>query len=284
MITMTAGAKKSKLKSKSTAPATAFPTPPVYKTCVSVGESTPALMRRTLAKALKRSEYAEARLDYLSHRDVFELLDSLPKDMIKKRIVCTLRAKYDGGRFKGMENTRINMLRKIASEYSPWLLDVELSALRHDSKLGSDIIDACGGRMLASWHDYNAMPTIPAMRKRLEEMARYTAHLKIACRAGTVLESVRMLEMYRWLAGYNARAGNNKRQETTTLISFAMGEAGRLTRILCMHMESPYTYVSLDKALAPGQLSLAETEALENALRVSSDASPRRTGAMQNQQ
>ena len=37
-----------------------------------------------------------------------------------------------------------------------------------------------------------------------------------------------------------------------------MGEEGRISRILCLHLGSPYTYVSLGKAVAPGQFSVDE--------------------------
>ena len=40
-----------------------------------------------------------------------------------------------------------------------------------------------------------------------------------------------------------------------------MGEAGVLSRILCTLIgNAPFTYASLDKALAPGQLTAADEE------------------------
>ena len=48
----------------------------------------------------------------------------------------------------------------------------------------------------------------------------------------------------------------------TKLIAFSMGEEAKFTRILCLHMGSPFTYVSLGKAVAPGQFSLDEIQSM----------------------
>jgi 3-dehydroquinate dehydratase-1 len=50
----------------------------------------------------------------------------------------------------------------------------------------------------------------------------------------------------------------------SSLISFAMGDFGRISRILCLYLGSPYTYVSLGKAVAPGQFSVDEVNKIIN--------------------
>lgn len=250
-----------------------------YKTCVSAGAKTPNAMRSVITRALKLSDYAEARLDFLDSKDdMFCLLDMLPHDILKKRIVCTVRAAYDGGQFAGSESDRLDILRKVAA-YKPYRLDVELDALQKDKKLADD---TSGTSILASWHSFDNMPRVQTMRKKILKMMSYTTHLKIACMAKNTAESVRMLEMYKWFGEENRKDGattHDNRKNTTgsktgknTLISFAMGDAGMLTRILCMHLGSPYTYVSLGKALAPGQISLEDVKALDRTM-----SKPRRT-------
>ena len=46
------------------------------------------------------------------------------------------------------------------------------------------------------------------------------------------------------------------------LIAFSMGNFGKMSRLLCMLLGSPYTYVSLGKPIAPGQLSLDEVKSI----------------------
>jgi len=43
-----------------------------------------------------------------------------------------------------------------------------------------------------------------------------------------------------------------------------MGDAGKISRILCLYLGSPYTYVSLGKAVAPGQFSVDEVNKIIN--------------------
>ena len=230
-----------------------------YKTCVSIGAKTPNAMKKMITRALTRSEYAEARLDFLdSDDDIFCLLDMLPHQTLRRRIVCTVRATYDGGQFTGSESDRLEILRKVAA-YKPFMLDVELGALQGDKKF---IDDTRGTSILASWHSFESMPRLQTLLKKMQDMMSYTTHLKIACMAKSTAESMRMLEMYRWLEAINRKKNNTGSKGKNTLISFAMGDAGKITRILCMHLGSPYTYVSLDKALAPGQISLEDVKTL----------------------
>ena len=49
-------------------------------------------------------------------------------------------------------------------------------------------------------------------------------------------------------------------------MAFCMGEAGKFTRHLCLHLGAPYTYAALDaeSATAPGQYTVAQMEELLN--------------------
>ena len=234
-----------------------------YRTCVSVGEDTPDAMIRTLTTALEGSEYAEARLDYVDPDSVLPMLDSLPSSVLRKRIVCTVRPERDGGRFKGTERDRRELLHNVAA-YGPYLLDVELDTLQKSRSLADGLVSDSGVRVLASWHSFDGMPEATILHRRLRSMARYSPYLKIACMARDVSESLRMLDLYGWLAALerNGGGGSRRGRRRSTLVSFAMGDAGRLTRVLCLHLGSPYTYVSLGRALAPGQLSLADVREL----------------------
>ena len=230
-----------------------------YSTCVSVARGSPAAMRKALLGALRRSEYAEARLDYMRPDDMPGLLDSLPPDLLRGRIVCTIRNRRDGGRYKGLEGARYGMLDTVAA-YRPFMLDVEYDALKRSKRLAGALHES-GARLLVSWHSFARTPSPDALRRRMQEMFRYSNHVKIACMARDADESIRMLELYRWIGGKGAGGGRR------TLISFAMGDAGRLTRVLSMQLGSPYAYVSLGRAVAPGQISLEEFRRLGRMLK-----------------
>ena len=62
-----------------------------FKTCVSIAEKTPKKLSQVLKKALKESDFAELRFDFLKPAQVPEALELTKKDL--KRTVCTLRPK-----------------------------------------------------------------------------------------------------------------------------------------------------------------------------------------------
>ena len=87
-----------------------------YKTCVTVAEKTPRKTKQILSKALKKSEYAEIRFDFLKPDDVPEALELVKNSL--KRCVCTLRPKKEGGKFSSNERERVSILKLISESVS----------------------------------------------------------------------------------------------------------------------------------------------------------------------
>lgn len=210
-----------------------------YRMCVSVAKTTPDETVQTLAEALKKSDYAEVRLDYLEPGKVTETLEAIRGNM--GRIVCTLRPASEGGRFSGSEEERVKLLALIAW-YEPFLLDVEFETLRKFPALAG-LLKSTGTRLLVSWHDFEGTPRTKSLVRQMDAMSAYSGWIKMVCMASTEEDASRMLALY-------GRKGKNQ------LISFAMGEMGSASRVLCLYLGSPYTYVSLGGAVAPGQIDL----------------------------
>ena len=220
-----------------------------YKTCVSIAKETPYKIRQTLDIALKRSEYAEVRFDFLRIEDIPEAIDIIKEDM--DRIVCTLRPETEGGKFSESEKERASILKLIA-EYNPFLLDVEFDTIRRDLSL-KRYLRASGTRLLISWHDFEETPSSIKLVRKMGQMGRFSSNVKLVCTARSIADSNRMLELY------------SKKRECN-LISFAMGDFGRFSRILCLYLGSPYTYVSLGRAVAPGQFSVDDMKKITDRL------------------
>ena len=218
-----------------------------YKTCVSIAEKTPSRIKHALKIALKKSDYAEVRLDFLKTEQIPETLEIIKKDL--SRIVCTLRPKTEGGRFPGNEKERTAILKLIA-EYNPFLLDVEFNTLKRNSSLAK-YLKSTKTELLVSWHDFKKTPSSAELKKKINQMGKFSSNVKIVSTAKSTDDSTRMLELY-------GKKGKNN------LISFAMGDFGRISRILCLYLGSPYTYVSLGKAVAPGQFSVDEIKKITN--------------------
>ncbi|HEX9845875.1 MAG TPA: type I 3-dehydroquinate dehydratase [Candidatus Nitrosotenuis sp.] len=215
-----------------------------YKTCVSITETTPRRLKETLYDALKKSEYAEIRFDFLRPEAVPEALQLVKKHL--RRCVCTLRPKAEGGRFRGNEAERASILKLIA-EYNPYLIDIEYSTLGKNKEL-LNYVRKTGTPILVSWHDFRKTPPLSRLAEKLQQMKKISKHVKIVTTASSVVDTTTVLSLYR--------------KQNSNLVAFAMGDFGRISRILCLYLGSPYTYVSLGRPVAPGQFSLDEVKSL----------------------
>ena len=216
-----------------------------YRTCVSIAEKTPKKLKQTLTKALKKSEYAEIRFDFLNPNTVPEALHLIRKDL--RKCVSTLRPIREGGKFSGSEKNRISIIKLIA-EYDPFLLDIEYNTLKKNNNLQRYLKNG-GTTTLVSWHNFKQTPTISILKKKLSEMKRFSNNVKIVTMAKSINDGSRILSLY----------NNNI---NVNLIAFSMGNFGKMSRLLCLLLGSPYTYVSLGKPIAPGQFSLDEVKSI----------------------
>jgi len=103
--------------------------------------------------------------------------------------------------------------------------------------------------LLVSWHDFKKTPDYSALNKVLNKMTKFSKNVKIVTTARSTNDSSRILSLYNSASKLN-------------LIAFSMGEHGKMSRILCLFLGSPYTYVSLGKAIAPSQFSLDEIKSV----------------------
>ncbi len=218
-----------------------------YKTCVSIAENSSDKIKQNLKDALKKSDYVEIRLDFLKTDEIPKTLESIKKNL--EKTVCTLRPKSEGGKFEGSEKERIAILKLIA-EYNPFLLDVEFNTIKKNKEL-EKYLKSSKTKLLISWHDFKKTPKFSELRSKMNQMSKFSHNVKIVTTAKSVDDSTRILQLYR-------NNGKNK------LIAFAMGDNGRISRILCLYLGSPYTYASLGKPVAPGQISIDEIKKIIN--------------------
>jgi len=218
-----------------------------YKTCVSIAETTPKKLMQTLKIALKKSDYVELRFDFLKAEQIPQVLETVKKDL--KKIVCTLRPKTEGGKFAGNEKERISILKLIA-EYNPFLLDIEFNTMKQNKDLVK-YLKTTKTKLLISWHDFKKTPSLAELKKKLNQMSKFSSNVKIVTTAKLPNDSARVLQLY-------------SKKEKISLIAFTMGNPGRISRILSLYLGSPYIYVSLGKPIAPGQFSLDEVKKIIN--------------------
>jgi 3-dehydroquinate dehydratase I len=192
------------------------------------------------------ADYVEVRFDFVNPDILPEVIQAARRT--KDRSVFTLRTKTQGGMFAGSESDRLHWLYKLAEE-EPMLLDVELDTLQKNDDL-ADFLEEKRNPLLVSWHDFERTPPSDTISDVLSEMRTYSNYVKIVTTARSIDDSLRLLELYETAIGLFP-------------IFFAMGEAGVLSRLLCTLIgNAPFTYASLDKALAPGQLTVQQMKKL----------------------
>jgi 3-dehydroquinate dehydratase I len=167
---------------------------------------------------------------------------------ISKRAVFTLRSVKQKGKFTGNNEDRIFWLKQL-SLTQPMLLDVELQTLLDDDEL-VDFFTEQKTRILVSWHDFEKTPANNELVDVLGQMRIYSNYVKVVTAAQNVHDCIRLLELYDVTTELN-------------LISFAMGELGILSRVLCtIYGNAPFTYAALEEPIAPGQLTVQQMRKL----------------------
>ncbi len=229
--------------------------------CVPLTGSTCQEMARQLeAAAAAGAEMIELRLDYLREWDG----DSIRAVMVKAgqfegQVIATCRLSAEGGQYDGEESRRISLM-ELAAHHGADYLDLEYEAWRQSAELRGRIGPLCKAnadarrapiKLILSRHDFDGTPADPDAI--LTEMAREPCQVvKLACKAKTIIDSLRMLEALRDSAGKRAT------------IALSMGETGVLVRVLAGKFGGMLTFASIEagKESAPGQLTLSQMRSL----------------------
>ena len=181
----------------------------------------------------------ELRLDLLGwgRAELREALEEAGSRGI--RVIATLRERAEGGRWSGDPGEKLDMLA-YAAEHGAWLVDVEYSFPLFDEAL-----ERLRGRVLASIHFTETTPMPEILYSYAGDMLRRGASI------AKIVAYARSLEHNWRLLGINAKWPGR-------VTAFAMGPQGRLSRILAPLMGAAFTYASIGRASAPGQLSLGD--------------------------
>lgn len=192
--------------------------------------------------------FLEFRFDYLKESKNFDkILDKISK--YKKQSIYTLRSASEGGYFSGEETERLILIKKLALS-GPMLLDLEYNSISKNNEL-ADFMDENQVRILVSWHDFTGTPDKETLINLIDKMRIFSNFIKIVTTAKSIDDSINILELYSII------------DTTINLVAFSMGELGIITRVLCNIVgDCPFTYATIDKAVAPGQLTMDQMKSI----------------------
>ncbi len=239
---------------------------------VTFGEGAPAIcvpimgrMReeiRNEAHAFEahRADVAEWRADaYLAARTwetgekvseipLIPVLQMLRRELHSTPLVFTIRTKAEGGLIELSDEAYIDYVRDALYSGCVDLIDLEW---RLGEKVCQKIITEARSedvKVVISSHDFQKTPDTETMVERLTEMERFGADLpKIAVMPQSIEDVLQLC---------SATAQASKKL-TQPIITMAMGDLGKLTRLTGEAFGSAMTFAAAGEASAPGQMDVS---------------------------
>ncbi len=169
-------------------------------------------------------------------------------------VLVTNRPERHGGFFIGPEAERLEILADAVEAGAEWV-DLE-------DDLEGDLPErfhALGAKVVVSHHDFSQTPQVDKLQAIARKSAKGADCIKVVTLAGNYHDCLRVLQLIPW--------GRETLQ--VDVIAFCMGGPGRWSRIACLLLGSPWTYVRLvgSSEAAPGQYTALETRALLDMLK-----------------
>lgn len=205
-------------------------------------------MKAGIAKAIEQgADLIELRVDGLHDQAGWEEL--LP---VKVPVILTNRLEREGGGFKGDENKRIEVLfQGVARGVS--CIDIELSTPEPLRERVVSQAKKSGVAVIISCHNFSITPSIEVMTGTAKRLAGAGCDIaKIVTLAEDTEDALRMIDFLAQVQD----------EVAVPIIAFAMGDAGKITRIAAPILGSPIVYAAAGKATAPGQLDVATMKRL----------------------
>lgn len=188
---------------------------------------------------LSKLPMAEIRADLcrFTHDELASAVSSHPNLIVTCRIAGT-----------SLEYAQEQLIT--AMRHGARYVDVEIEAPVDFLEYIKAYAHANSTKLIISYHNFEGTQSLEELRTIADIARRKGADIvKMVTTAHNITEATRVLSLYK---GWDSSSG-------VQLVAFAMGQAGKFTRHLCLNLGAPYTYSSLENsATAPGQYTTSE--------------------------
>ncbi len=199
-----------------------------------------SVLRKARARGLA---LLEARVDLFDDSDTRNVANVLQRAGTVLPVLVTPRWSEQGGHFAGDEQERLAVYRALLPLAAA--VDVEL-----DAPIRAEVVRAARRArrpVVLSHHDFAATPSAGALDRIVRRSHRAGADItKIAVELPDDEACARLAALF-------------ARHPGERLVVIGMGPHGKKTRVLFPALGSLFSFVSLGRATAPGQLELDET-------------------------
>lgn len=228
----------------------------------NVGENEADILTSAEEIAQAKPDLMEWRIDYYTAgiKDNSKLIATAKK--LRERvgelpILVTFRTKNEGGVLELDEDSYLNLVETIIKNRLGDAVDIELF---HDEDRVKALVQEAHNYnvvVIMSNHDFEKVPAKDVIEFRLKKMAEMGADVpKLACMPHSASDVLTLLQ-----------ATNDVRQEIDNpLITMAMGDIGKVTRIAGQVFGSSLSFGAVGKTSAPGQLSIEDLRNAEEYL------------------
>ena len=227
---------------------------PQQAICLSIAADSVEKALEQACNATAFADLVEIRLDTLQDPQVAPFVEQLDKPLL-----FTNRASWEGGQWQGEEEQRLSLLCQ-ALEAGAAYVDLELRAPEKSWQQLCHCQQSQGvtGSLICSWHDFSLTPDSEELNELFWQMAGGPAQIgKIVTMASDFSDVLRLSNL-QLLA----------HEERFPLACFCMGQAGRVSRAMTLHLGGLMTYgaAAPELATAPGQLTVEELTQIKRLL------------------
>jgi len=210
--------------------------------CIPIVETTVGKAIRAVHEADPMADLLELRVDHLREPNLELLLNGR-----RKPFIITNRRKEEGGRYRGDEGRRMDVLEE-GIDLGVDFIDVELATER--SLLHGLLKNKKETKVILSFHDFRKTPPQQELEKICDRMIQCGADIaKIVTFARSYEDNLKILSLIPYA-----------RKRKQGIVAFCMGEKGRMSRIFAPLIGAAWTYgcLSRNRVSAPGQLTAEE--------------------------